>query len=157
MPIALPVLPASTLASSPYAAPAEDALETVGWSEVAAAVEQAYDQVPADRRDSAIVFAGNYGEAGAVALYGRDGRLPPVASGHNGFGLWGPPAEDAGPVILVDASGGWRDEFENCAVAATVDNGQDVDNEEQGGTVWLCDGPREGWEAAWPRLLHLDA
>ena len=157
MPIALPVLPASTLASSPYAGPAEDALETVGWPEFAAAVEQAYDQVPDGRRESAIVFTGNYGEAGAVALYGRDGRLPPVASGHNGFGLWGPPADDAGPVILVDASGGWRDEFANCAPAATIDNGQDVDNEEQGGTVWVCDGPRGGWQAAWPRLLHLDA
>ena len=157
MPIALPVLPASTLASSPYAGPAEDALETVGWPEFAAAVEQAYDQVPDSRRESAIVFTGNYGEAGAVALYGRDGRLPPVASGHNGFGLWGPPADDAGPVILVDASGGWRDEFANCAPAATIDNGQDVDNEEQGGTVWVCDGPRGGWQAAWPRLLHLDA
>jgi 4-amino-4-deoxy-L-arabinose transferase-like glycosyltransferase len=157
MPIALPVLPASTLASSPYAGPAEDALETVGWPEFAAAVEQAYDQVPDGRRESAIVFTGNYGEAGAVALWGRDGRLPPVASGHNGFGLWGPPAEDAGPVILVDASGGWRDEFANCAEAATIDNGQNVDNEEQGGTVWVCDGPRGGWQAAWPRLLHLDA
>lgn len=157
MPIALPVLPASTLASSPYAGPAEDALETVGWPEFAAAVEQAYDQVPDGRRESAIVFTGNYGEAGAVALYGRDGRLPPVASGHNGFGLWGPPAEDAGPVILVDASGGWRDEFANCAEAATIDNGQGVDNEEQGGTVWVCDGPRGGWQAAWARLLHLDA
>ncbi len=157
MPIALPVLPASTLASSPYAGPAEDALETVGWPAFAAAVEQAYNQVPAGRRESAIVFTGNYGEAGAVALYGRNGRLPPAASGHNGFGLWGPPADDAGPVILVDASGGWRDEFENCAAAATIDNGQGVDNEEQGGTVWLCDGPRGGWEAAWPRLLHLDA
>ena len=157
MPIALPVLPASTLASSPYAGPAEDALETVGWPEFAAAVEQAYDQVPDSSRESAIVFTGNYGEAGAVALYGRDGRLPPVASGHNGFGLWGPPADDAGPVILVDASGGWRDEFANCAPAATIDNGQDVDNEEQGGTVWVCDGPRGGWQAAWPRLLHLDA
>jgi Dolichyl-phosphate-mannose-protein mannosyltransferase len=157
MPIALPVLPASTLASSPYAGPAEDALETVGWPELAAAVEQAYDQVPDGRRESAIVFTGNYGEAGAVALYGRDGRLPPVASGHNGFGLWGPPAEGAGPVILVDASGGWRDEFANCAEAATIDNGQGVDNEEQGGTVWVCDGPRGGWQAAWPRLLHLDA
>ena len=120
-------------------------------------MEQAYDQVPDGRRESAIVFTGNYGEAGAVALYGRDGRLPPVASGHNGFGLWGPPADDAGPVILVDASGGWRDEFANCAPAATIDNGQDVDNEEQGGTVWVCDGPRGGWQAAWPRLLHLDA
>jgi Dolichyl-phosphate-mannose-protein mannosyltransferase len=157
MPIALPVLPAGTLASSPYAGPAEDALETVGWPEFAAAVQEAYDQVPAGRRESAIVFTGNYGEAGAVALYGRDGRLPPVASGHNGFGLWGPPAEDAGPVILVDAGGGWRDEFANCAEAATIDNGQGVDNEEQGGTVWVCDGPRGGWQAAWPRLLHLDA
>ena len=51
MPIALPVLPASTLASSPYAGPAEDALETVGWPEFAAAVQEAYDQVPAGGRE----------------------------------------------------------------------------------------------------------
>jgi 4-amino-4-deoxy-L-arabinose transferase-like glycosyltransferase len=156
MPIALPILPAETLANSPYAGPAEDALETVGWPQLAAAVREASGDMAEDRRHGAVVFTGNYGEAGAVALFGRDGRLPPVVSGHNGFGLWGPPAADAGPVLLVDAGGGLEAEFDNCIAAATVDNGQGVDNEEQGATVWRCDGPRGGWEAAWPRLVHLD-
>ena len=48
-------------------------------------------------------------------------------------------------------------DFADCRAAATVDNGVDLDNEEQGGTVFVCAPPAAGWEAIWPQLRHLDA
>jgi hypothetical protein len=59
-----------------------------GWLELVAAVGRAADRLsPADRA-RAVVFAGNYGEAGAVEVLGRG--LPRVVSGHNTYWLWGP-------------------------------------------------------------------
>ena len=149
LPIALPVLPASAFASSPYAAIGEEQAETLGWPELTQTVSEVARDLPA----GAVAFTGNYGEAGALEWY--DVGLP-VYSGHNGFGEWGPPPDDAGPVVLL----GYREadvDFEDCERVGTVDNGFDLDNEEQGGPIFVCSGPRDGWAAAWPRLVHLDA
>lgn len=157
-PIALPLLPPGTMSDSPYAGPGDDQLETVGWPRFAEAVATASATIPAGQRGRAVVFTENYGEAGAVARFGPSRGLPPVYSGHNGWAYWGPPPAGAEPVVvagydLVDA----RRRFIGCRSAARVDNGEGVDNEEQGGAILVCAAPRGGWRADWPRLTHLDA
>ena len=49
-----------------------------------------------------------------------------------------------------------RDLFDRCDVVATLDNGIDVDNEEQEAPVAVCRGPVAPWSALWPRFRHLD-
>ena len=44
-----------------------------------------------------------------------------------------------------------------CLQAATIDNRADVDNEEQGGSIFVCERPRRPWAEIWPALAHLDA
>jgi hypothetical protein len=62
-------------------------------------------------------------------------------------------------VIVV----GYRDrrlldeDFRGCRITSRFDNGFGVDNEEQGGTLAICSGPRLPWRMAWPRLAHLNA
>lgn len=113
--------------------------------------------LPPRERERAVVFTRNYGQAGALRRYGPDGDIPPVYSGHNGFVEWGPPPPEARPVVVAGyAREQIEEDFSGCRRAATVDNGEDVDNEEQGGAVYVCDAPRGGWAAAWPRLAHLD-
>jgi hypothetical protein len=151
-PAALPLLSATTLSQSFYSGLAEDQLETVGWPAFVATVSSVLDSLPPTERSTAVVYTGNYGEAGAVAYYDRGA---PVYSGHNGWGWWGPPPQGASPVVVVgldDPSSA----FSGCQRAARIDNGLDVDNEEQGKAVWLCTAPRGGWTAAWPQLEHLD-
>jgi hypothetical protein len=150
-------VPASALASTPLTDINYDAGETVGWGSFTATVSRALEQVPADRRAGLVVLTGNYGEAGALDRARRMGAdLPPVYSGHNAYGLWGPPP-GAGPLLLV----GHRSDteaaalFAGCRVLATVDNGLGLDNDEQGATVRLCDGPIGSWQAVWPRVRRL--
>ena len=60
------------------------------------------------------------------------------------------------PVVVVgydDPSVG----FAGCERAATLTSDVDVDNEEQGAPVWVCDEPVGGWDAAWDRLVHYSA
>lgn len=39
--------------------------------------------------------------------------------------------------------------------AARIDDGVGLDNDEQGGTVWVCRDRRLSWSRLWPRLRHL--
>jgi hypothetical protein len=155
--IALPVVPVSSLASTPVVDINYDAGETVGWDAFTATVERAAAQVPAAHRADLVVVASNYGEAGALDRARRRGAdLPPVYSGHNGYGLWGPPPGTTNPVLLV----GWPDAeaaqlFAGCTLLARVDNGYGVDNDEQGASVRVCTGPVRPWPEVWPRIAFL--
>lgn len=157
--IALPVVPERSLAGSPAAALNEDLLETVGWQRFADAVERVAARLPPGERAGAVVFTENYGEAGALRRYGRERGLPPAYSGHNSFGSFGRPPDDAGPVIVVgfETRRGAAVRFEGCRPAGRFDNGLDVDNEEQGGRFFVCERPRRPWAEIWPALHHLDA
>jgi hypothetical protein len=154
----LPVVPASALASTPVTDIYYDAGETVGWGAFTATVERAFADVPPDHRAGLVVLTENYGEAGALDRARRQGAdLPPVYSGHNAYGQWGPPP-GTGPLLLV----GYRTDglaaqlFTGCRLIATVDNRLGVDNDEQGATVQLCDSPLGGsWAARWPQIRHL--
>lgn len=151
-PAALPLLPATTFGSSVYAVVGEDQLETIGWPQFVAIIDGVVNSLPPDQQRTVVIYASNYGEAGALDYYGSP---TPVFSGHNGWRAWGPPPAAARPVVVV----GLDDpsySFDGCTAAATIDNGLDVDNEEQGKTVWVCAGPRGGWAGAWRQLVHLD-
>jgi hypothetical protein len=155
--LVLPVVPASALGSTPITDVYYDAGETVGWGALTGTVTRALTQVPAEQRAGLVALTGNYGEAGALDRARRRGaHLPPVYSGHNAYGLWGPPP-GAGPLLLVghrtDAEA--AELFAGCRVLATVDNGLGLDNDEQGATVRLCDGPIGSWQAVWPRVRRL--
>jgi 4-amino-4-deoxy-L-arabinose transferase-like glycosyltransferase len=147
-PALVPVLPPATYADSFYRSLDDDQPETIGWPSYAAQVRTVVSALP----PGAVVFTGNYGEAGAFEWYGVGA---PVYSGHNGWRSWGPPPDDAGPVVvvLVDPA----DDFTGCQQAATLHNPVGIDNEEEGHPVWVCDGPVDGWSSAWPRLVHYDA
>jgi hypothetical protein len=109
--------------------------------------------VVADLPDGAVVFTGNYGEAGAFEWYGVGA---PVYSGHNGWRNWGPPPDGAGPVVVLL----YRDPsvyFTGCERVATLHNKIGIDNEEEGQGVWVCDGPIGSWSARWHELSHYDA
>jgi hypothetical protein len=150
-PALVPVLPVRTYTASPYPEVDADQVETVGWPEYADQVRGVVDDLPLAERRTAVVFTGNYGEAGAFEWY--DVGVP-VYSGHNGFQEWGPPPESAGPVVVV---GWWPDDFTDCSEVARLHNDEGADGEEEGAPVWLCAGPRGSWAERWSDLSHYDA
>jgi 4-amino-4-deoxy-L-arabinose transferase-like glycosyltransferase len=154
--VALPVVSAQHLAGSPIADLNEDAIETVGWPELVRTVARVYERIPETERRRAVVFTGNYGQAGAIDRFGPALGLPRAYSAHNAYARWGVPPASSGPVIVLGDRAPFG-AFEGCRPAATIDNGVGLDNEEQGGTVFVCTRPREPWARLWPRLTHLDA
>ena len=73
-----------------------DAGETVGWPQLVGQVAAAYRSLPA----GTAILTGNYGEAGAIDRYGPALGLPRALSGHNAYGVWGPPP-NADPALAV--------------------------------------------------------
>jgi 4-amino-4-deoxy-L-arabinose transferase-like glycosyltransferase len=147
-PALVPVLPAQAFADSFYTALNDDQVETIGWEDHAATV-QAVVETTSPR---AVVFTANYGEAGAFEWYGVEAA---IYSGHNGWRFFGRPADDGRPVVVVGLDP--RAEFVGCEIAATLQSEVEVDNEENGRPVWVCDEPARGWDSAWDRLVRYSA
>jgi hypothetical protein len=151
LPIATPGSPLTAFAAGPN----PDGAETIGWDTLVTQVEKAAADLPAGR--SAILTV-NYGEAGALDRARRDGaNLPPVYSGQNGYGEWGPPPAAVTTVLVVgdytDATlAAW---FGSCRQVTRLDNGYDVDNEEQGAPVRECTALTASWTDLWPKIRRL--
>jgi 4-amino-4-deoxy-L-arabinose transferase-like glycosyltransferase len=148
----LPIVPVARLGGTPIVDVNYDAGETVGWPRLAARVEDVRAGLPSGERIA--VLTANYGQAGAVDRFAP--ALGPAYSPHNAYWSWGPPPEDAGTVLVV----GYREErltrwFGRVEEAARVDNGVDLDNEEQGATIWVATDRLAPWSEIWPELRRL--
>ena len=61
-----------------------------GWEDMAIAVARTYNSLPPEVRSRTAIFGQNYGQAGAIDLFGPKYGLPPAISGHQNYFLWGP-------------------------------------------------------------------
>ena len=115
MPLAVPVLPVETfikysnaMGIKPSTPEGKNLAELpqfyadmFGWEELAKDVSAVYMSLTAEERPSAVVFAKNYGEAGALEYYTGKYPLPRVISTHNSYWFWGYPKEGLGTVIVL--------------------------------------------------------
>jgi len=128
-----------------------------GWKEIVSQVGAAHDQLSDRERAGAAVFTGNYGEAGAIELLGRERGLPPAISGHNNYWLWGP-GEATGEALVI--LGGSEERLsarcDELTRAGTTDCGPYCMPYENGMPIWICRGFRPGLSEAWPDLKHFD-
>ena len=127
-----------------------------GWQELAEAVAQVHRALPTKDQGSACVFAQNYGQAGAIDLFGPPLGLPRAISGHNSYWLWGPRDCDGQVVIVI----GGRQE-DHAEVFAQVTAGGHFDcgdcmPYEDNQTLWVARGLRSTVADIWPRVKHFD-
>jgi hypothetical protein len=128
--------------------------EEIGWPDLARAVAGVYGSLSAEERARTGILAGNYGEAGALNLYGPALGLPHAMSLTNSFWYRG---YDPGLPQTVILAGFDLDEggrlFESCIVAARNTNPFAVDNEEsrEHPDILLCRGLRLSWPLYWER------
>ena len=128
-----------------------------GWPQWVDAVTAAYRSLPPAEQRAAVIFASNYGEAGALTVLGRDNGLPPIVSGHNSYWLWGP-GERRGDVVLalVPASRGRLEQaFESVEQVAVITCDHCIPYENHR-PIYVCRGPRQTLAARWRDLKHFD-
>jgi len=103
------------------------------------------------------VVTDNYGEAGAVARYGPALGLPAVYSAQNELYFQARPPDTTDVVVFVGGQGAFAATwFSSCQVKDRLDNGKDVDNEEQGEPIAVCLDPTADWPTIWASLQHYD-
>jgi hypothetical protein len=102
-----------------------------------------------------VILTDNYGEAGAIDLYGAARGLPHAYSGLNAYGWWGPPPQGSRAVVAV-AEDGPPAVLPRCRLVGPVRNDEGVRNEESTqAAIYVCGPPAHGWAAAWLRIRHL--
>ena len=129
-----------------------DLREELGWQELAETVAQIRDQLPAEDRARLGILTGNYGEAGALNLYGPKYGLPTAISGTNSFWLRGYGEPPPQTVIVSGFSRHWVDEhFAACALVGHTGNRYGVPNEETEDhpDIFVCRGLKQSWPEFW--------
>lgn len=122
-----------------------------GWPELVAEVARVYNALPPEDRARAAVFANNYGEAGAVNLFGPQYGLPPAICPHQNHFLWGPRG-NTGAVLIV-----LQDDRETLdRVCASVEEAgvhfHPWGMAEENSPIYVCRGLHPPLPEMWPRL-----
>ena len=122
-----------------------------GWPELAETVADVYRTLPTVERAEVCVFAQNYGQAGAIDLFGPRLGLPKAISGHNSYYFWGP-RDCSGDVLIVIGDNRKRLEglFEHVELGATYHCADCMPYEATKG-VWVARKLRRGTlKTLWP-------
>ena len=129
-----------------------DFREQLGWRELVAEVARIRDTLTPEERAHLGILGTNYGEAGAINLYGPEYGLPRAISGVNSFwyrGYGDPPPQT---VIVIGLSRRRMEEvFGPCRLAGHNQNQYGVKNEESEDhpDIWVCGPPKQGWPEFW--------
>ena len=128
--------------------------EQIGWPEYVAQVAAVYRALPEGERAHAAIFANNYGEAGAIDLYGPAHGLPRAISPINSY--WQLGYGDRAPttvIVLGDDAEGIADTPGDCSLAARVRIPHGVGNEEsRHPDIYVCRHLRLDFAKEWPRM-----
>ncbi len=122
-----------------------------GWRELADAVSGVYHQLPPADQARACIYATNYGEAGAIDLFGPRLGLPKAISGHNSYVLWGPRGCTGEVIVII---GGTREDhasdfasLERSATFTCVDCMPYENNR----PIWIGRGLKAPMSVVWPQ------
>ena len=125
-----------------------------GWRELAEAVAGVYRQLPREEQARACVLAGNYGQAGAIDLFGPPLGLPKAISGHNSYFLWGP-RDCSGEVMIVLGSS--REDLAMDYVSVQLGSTftcKDCMPYENDKPIWIARGLKVPMSVAWPGMKN---
>ncbi len=151
----LPVAPINSPLWNFTAGVHDNFVEQVGWPELAETVSSIHRGLPPGQKEGTVILTGNYGEAGAINLYGPPLGLPGAISGINSYWYRGWGGAEPERVILLGFSREKAETFfQGCRLARTVTNRHGVENEETRfhREIFLCKRAREPWKELWPKL-----
>ena len=124
-----------------------------GWPELVAEVAGIYNALPPADRSRAAIFANNYGEAGAINLFGPALGLPAAISGHQTYFFWGPRGATGEVVIVLQ---GDRDDLEQefASVEEAGRHHHPWGMAEENRPIYVARGLKMPLAELWPRVKH---
>ena len=119
--------------------------DRIGWKEKVNLVVNAYNSLSEQDRKQTIVAARNYGNAGAIELYGTDYNIPPVACSHNNYYLWSKRRLNGNILLQLDEQNdydGLKQLFDSVELFPGVFKNNYVSPDENNLVVFICRGPK---------------
>jgi Dolichyl-phosphate-mannose-protein mannosyltransferase len=123
-----------------------------GWPELVSQVAAIYNSLPADERAETGIWAGNYGEAGAINLWGPKYGLPRAYSRHQNLWYWGPPPIVYKNLIVIEWS--LDDVRDNCTSYQAFEHYEKFGMGEENTPIYLCRGVKFDIQKIWWHSHH---
>jgi hypothetical protein len=123
-----------------------------GWPELVSEVAAIYNSLPPDERAQTGIWAGNYGEAGAINLFGPKFGLPRAYSRHQNHWYWGPPPQVYKNLIVIEWS--LDDVRDNCTSFQAFEHYQRFGMSEENTPIYLCRGVTFDIQKIWWHSHH---
>ena len=118
----------------------QDYMDMTGWKELAALASVAYNRLDSLQKKQCILFANNYGQAGALDFYGKKYSLPSPICLNDSYIFWAPDSVTATSFIVTDRQLGSIPElFNSFSEVGRIDNKYFREN---GVKVYLCQDPK---------------
>jgi hypothetical protein len=155
IPFIVPLVPPSSRYWALVSDKNGDLREELGWPELARETARIWSTIPPAERAHAAIYCANYGEAGAIDLYGPAYGLPPVISGVNSYWLRGPGNPPPRTLLVVGSD---RERIERFCTSVTLaghtSNEYHVRNEktEDHPDIFICRGLKQSLTKVWPKL-----
>jgi 4-amino-4-deoxy-L-arabinose transferase-like glycosyltransferase len=130
----------------------QDYADMLGWREKVDAVALVVASLTPAERERAVLYGANYGQAGALDLYGRRLGLPPVVSLAGSFYNFGPGERPGNVLVLLGVEPEDLDDLacRSLEMPARVTNAWAVPGEDDV-PVLVCRGPRMTLWEIWKR------
>jgi hypothetical protein len=119
----------------------QDYADMTGWRELAEIVIKTYQGLSETEKAKSLIYAENYGQAGAIKYYGKQHGLPEPVCFNETFVLWAPDSVNLSTLIYVNDELG--EDIQH--FFADIELAGQVNNEfyrENGLQVYLCRHPR---------------
>jgi len=131
----------------------QDYADMLGWQELADGVGKAYQLC--DQQKTVLIYAENYGQAGAIDHLGQRYKLPPVHSFADSYRLWNAEniSKEIDQFIYVNDELG-EDVASLFASVTIVDSVKDIRAREFGTKVYLCQKPVTSFSDFWNSRLE---
>ena len=124
-----------------------------GWREMAEVVAGAYHSLPPEEQKEVAIFGQNYGQAGAIDLFGPALGLPKAISGHLAYHAWGPRGATGEVMIVMEDDRETLERyFASVESAGFVRHAYSMPYENF--EIFICRKPRQSLAEVWPRLRH---
>ena len=122
----------------------QDYADETGWKQVSDLTVRIYNKLDSNEQKHCLIYAKNYGAAGAIQYYGKQAGLPDPVSLSDAFLFWAPDSVDNTTMIMVAHEPGKLDSLYNTwSEAATVN---DKYFRENGMHIYLCRDPKPYWK-----------
>ena len=160
IPGAIPILPIATYVDYLDLKPEDDErivltddfADMFGWEEQVQLVDSLYRSLPVAKREKCMIWAENYGEAGAIEILGDKYKLPSPMSSHGSFWTWGPGNTQAEIYISIgNEQHAVESVFSDYTLVKIIKHKYAI-GEENNIPVYLCSNPKIDIKHNWKLL-----